>query len=711
MLLVASVIVVAGQWKTIGPEARFAGLVGSLLAIYFAAEAGRRRIRATSTALAVLAACLTAPVGIAAAAALHAEWPICITIGGLAALLATELQSRRWRVGPLKAAVVGAAGLTVTGIAALSGAPVALLGAGAAAIALASGATRRSVALASVVPLVPLLGLLADAGVGAGTLARIGATGAASWVAPVASLIAGLVIAITAHRRSSAALAAASIATIAFGAAVGLVDAAPAAGVWLALPAAVAAGLELASFTRHRSLFGRWADAARTVTSPTLALVGIGLPVVVSLGAVISDVLSDVSLRAFALPVCTTAAATLVAAVAQRLRDAASTDTSTGAASEWLDGALTVGAIGAIVAIPAVFGFELSVVAALALGGWLVSTALTAWRVWIPLTTVHVGWAIVAAGLAGMSATSFSIVVLLSTAMMLAACSSSTTATGRFVGVPTTVFVSTALLAGQWNDALPWLAATLAIVAVATTGAAMCFERFGTLDAFALSIGVAALAVSFAATPASVSLALLLVATQCWLYSIVADRVDGAGVSAAVAGASLLSLWWTTGTNELAIDWLAPHGVDGQDLALGAASLALILAGVAIRATVRPSTWLAYSPGLGTAIAWLLVSQNAPDGDWATLGALLVGVVAVGIGGARRLGAPLVLGTVALGGTLLISAGPRLAAAPTWMWIAAGGIGLLAVAALVERSERPLLPMGAHRETESLVESFCQEFE
>ncbi len=711
MLLVASVIVVAGQWKTIGPEARFAGLVGSLLAIYFAAEAGRRRLRATSTALAVLAACLTAPVGIAAAAALDAEWPICITIGGLTALLATELQSRRWSVGPLKAAVVVAAGLTVTGVAALSGAPVALLGAGAAALALSCGATRRSIALASAVPLVPLLGLLADAGVGAGTLARIGATGTASWVAPVASLIAGLVIAVTAHRRSSASLATASLATITFGIVVGLVDAAPPAGVWLALPAAVVACLELASFARHRSLFGRWADAARTVASPVLALVGVGLPVAASLGTVVSDELGDGSLHALALPVCATAAAAVVAAVAQRSRTATSANTSNDDGKEWRDGVLTVGAIGASVAIPAVFDLELSLVAALALGGWLLSTALTAWRVWIPVTTVHVGWAIVAIGVAGVSPAWFSVVVLVSTAMMLAACASSTAASARFVGVPTTVFVSTALLAGQWSDALPWLAATLAVIAVAATGTAMCFERFGTLDAFALSVGVAALAVSFGATPASVSLALTLVATQCWLYSIVADRADGAGASAVIAGAGLLSLWWTTGTNQLAIEWLEPFGIDGQDLALGAASVALILAGLAIRATIRPSTWLAYSPGLGTAVAWLLVSQNAPDGDWATLGALLVGVVAVGIGGARRLGAPLVLGTVALVGTLLISAGPRLAAAPTWAWIAVGGIGLLTVAALVERSERPLLPIGERREVESLVESFCQEFE
>ena len=258
---------------------------------------------------------------------------------------------------------------------------------------------------------------------------------------------------------------------------------------------------------------------------------------------------------------------------------------------------------------------------------------------------------------------------------------------------------------------LSWLAATLAVVAAASTGMAMRSARFGALDAFALAAGVAALTVSFGTTPAGISLAMTLVAAQCWLYAITIDRADVATGAAAVGVLSLISLWWTTGTNQLAIDWLAPYGIDGQDLALCAASVALVLAGMAVRSIARTSTWLAYSPGLGTAVAWLLMSQDAPNGDWATMGALIVGVVAVGIGGARRLGAPLALGTVALIGTLLISAGPRLAAAPTWAWIAVGGIGLLAVAALVERSERPLLPIGEHRDGDSLVESFCKEFE
>ena len=82
LLLVASIIVVAGNWESIDPEVRFAGLVASLVAIFFAAEAGRRRLPSTSRALATLAAALTAPVGVAAAATLGQPWPVCTLVGG-----------------------------------------------------------------------------------------------------------------------------------------------------------------------------------------------------------------------------------------------------------------------------------------------------------------------------------------------------------------------------------------------------------------------------------------------------------------------------------------------------------------------------------------------------------------------------------------------------------------------------------------------------
>jgi hypothetical protein len=704
MLLVASVIVVAGQWESIGPEVRFAGLVGSLLAIYFAAEAGRTRIPSTASALAVLAAGVTAPVGVAASAALEATWPICITVGGVAATVATELQSRRWNVRPLKAAAVIAVSMTVTGLAAVTSLPVALLGAGAATIALALGATRRSVALAALVPLVPLLELLARAGVGSGTLVRIGAVDTAAWVPPAASLVAGLVIAISAHRRSSAALATASLVAVAFGGVIGLVDAASPIGLWLAVPSGVVVLVELAAFVGDKSLYGRWAVAARPVTSGALAVAGLTLPLTVSLGSAVSDWAGDGSLLAYALPVSAAAGSLAIGAIAGRIRRTAGND-------GWLDDLILVAALGAATATPAVFDIDLWLVAGLALGGWLVSTAATAWRHWVPVTLAHVCWAIVAAAFAGAGPVAFTAVVLTAAVMMITACTSSTSPLAIFGGIPITVLTSVVLIVGQWPDHLSAITAALAVLAVASTGLAMRSERFGPLDGFALATGVSALLVSGSTTPAGISLAVTLVAAQAWLYSVVADRADLAAVSAGTGVAALISLWWTTGTNQLVIDWLAPYGIDGQDLALCAASIALVLAGIAVRATFHPSTWLAYSPGLGTGVAWLLMSQNAADGEWATFGALLIGVVAVGVGGARRLGAPLVFGTVALGGTLLISAGPRLAAAPTWAWIAVGGIGLLVVAALVERSERPLLPLGDDRDTESLVESFCREFE
>ena len=66
-------------------------------------------------------------------------------------------------------------------------------------------------------------------------------------------------------------------------------------------------------------------------------------------------------------------------------------------------------------------------------------------------------------------------------------------------------------------------------------------------------------------------------------------------------------------------------------------------------------------------------------------------------------------------GTLLISAGPRLAAAPTWVWIAVGGVGLLGIAAMIERSDRAILPIlrddSDDGDEPSLLESFCQDFE
>ena len=157
LLLVASIVVVAGNWESIDESVRFSGLVAALVAVYFVAEAARRRSPQTASALAALAAMLTAPVGIAAAATLSQPWPVCILVGGLASLIATEVQSRRWDIPLLRAVAVVSFGLAATGLAALMSVPVALIGACGAVAALGLGAPRRAVALGLAVGASPVL--------------------------------------------------------------------------------------------------------------------------------------------------------------------------------------------------------------------------------------------------------------------------------------------------------------------------------------------------------------------------------------------------------------------------------------------------------------------------------------------------------------------------------------------------------------------------
>ncbi len=272
LLLAASIIVVAGNWQSIDPEVRFAGLVASLVAVYGAAEAGRRRLPSTSQALATLAASLTAPVGVAAAATLHQPWPVCTLVGGATALAATEVQSRRWEVPALKALTVVAFGLAAVGASALTSIPVTVIAALGAAVALAAGATRRAVALALAVGVAPLLTSLADLGIGTGTLPRIGADGTGlTWSALVSCTISAIVIGVVAHRHDNAPLALGAIATFGAGLLTALASGGADAQVWWTVPAIALIALEAVAATNTASV---WRVIARRA-APFLAI-GLG---------------------------------------------------------------------------------------------------------------------------------------------------------------------------------------------------------------------------------------------------------------------------------------------------------------------------------------------------------------------------------------------------------------------------------------------------
>ena len=273
-----------------------------------------------------------------------------------------------------------------------------------------------------------------------------------------------------------------------------------------------------------------------------------------------------------------------------------------------------------------------------------------------------------------------------------------------------TVAGGLALAAAGVDAGTSAVAASLA--GIGLTGLAMLDRRLVVGQTAGVTASTLAVVASAAATPVVTSIALAVLGAQIAVVGLTTGRRWAGPAGAAVAVGATVSLWWTTGTNQSVIDAIAPYGADGGDVAIAAASAALIVGGWLLRRTLAVSSWFAYSPGLGMAGTWLIATQLEAGTDWATFGALAVGTVALAVGGVRRLGAPLVLGTLMLGTTIVVSAGSRLAATPTWVWIAVGGVGLLVIAALIERSERPLLPVGRRADQQqSLLEQFCEEFE
>ncbi len=792
LLLLASIIVVAGNWQSIDPEVRFAGLVSALVAVYFAAEAGRRRLPSTSRVLATLAAALTAPVGIAAAATLGEPWPACTLVGGIAALVATELQSRRWDLPVLKASTVVAFGLAAVGASAITSVPITIIVAAGAVAALLLGSTRRAVSLAVAVGLSPIAVWSAALDVGPGTIARLGMTGdGLVWSAPVSCALAAAVLAVVATRRANLPLAVGALATLASGALTSLVVGEAGANVWWSIPAVLLLAAEAAGAASTDSI---WRRIARR-SAPVVA-VGLGTTaVLVPYGVLWTRWLSGAGVDDAGAMV--PAALTCLGLLASALGSARRVDDD-----RWRTAALLAAAAAGFSAL-VVGGAPLAVASLAAIVAWTAISVATPWRSWDLTTATVASWVVFAelvdttlpgwARLVIVVATGVAWVISVSTVRRndegfrsiigagLIGVASALVVTDGAVEVGTLVFaglialgvslqpdrsrwpLATATLIGLLTvDDAPteWTTVALcALIAGAFAGSSRSLTSVRTHVAAALSAVTGALALATAgidpgtATMAGVAvgaalsgialldrrflplltagatataLAVLSAAVASPVFTSIAVMMLGAqlalagatwrGPVAALPGSiisviGLVSMWWTTGTNAWAIAAIAPYGATGVDLAVGVLSAALLTAGWGVRRTQPVTTWLAYGPGLALVGTWLLASQLEPGTDWATLGALTIGVVSIGIGGWHRLGAPLVAGTIMIAGTVLLSAGARLAAAPTWTWIALGGTGLLVLAAVIERSERPLLPIGRRAdERTSLVEQFCRNF-
>jgi hypothetical protein len=161
----------------------------------------------------------------------------------------------------------------------------------------------------------------------------------------------------------------------------------------------------------------------------------------------------------------------------------------------------------------------------------------------------------------------------------------------------------------------------------------------------------------------------------------------GVGLATAIGVGSLLGVYFAGATVTAGI-WmrLADASVVASEPYLLPVAVLLIIAGLRAR-SIGISSWVAYVPTVGLLGGSALLERLAGGPGWHAVAAGTVAVVAVAAGGARRLAAPLLLGTallVALVGYETLAVTSTL---PTWTWLALGGSLLLGAGVAMERRD------------------------
>jgi hypothetical protein len=256
---------------------------------------------------------------------------------------------------------------------------------------------------------------------------------------------------------------------------------------------------------------------------------------------------------------------------------------------------------------------------------------------------------------------------------------------GHLAAVLAVAPVPYALAALGANAADPALG--LVVVGIVLTGCSLVIVRSGPLASAGLAASVlAGIVAATDSQPLLVSVAATCGGLQCLLEGAIRGHTELTRVGAALTAAGGFGTWLTSGANAAVLGWLAPYGITGEDLAVAVTTLALFGAGALAGHRRALSSWVTAGPGAALAAAWLLGAQFTRDVAWSVPLALAGGVVAIAVGGWRRLAAPLILGTVTVAATVVASAGPRLAELGSWVWLTAGGIALIGLAVVVERA-------------------------
>ena len=753
LVMLAAIVVVAGNWQALSAEVRCAFLLSGVTLVFLAAERLRPATPVTAMVIGHLAPLLVAPAAVAAAAAMHQSWRVCTLVAGVASVPFAEWQRRRWPLPLLVGGTVAAISLAAAGLSALVHVPVVVLAGGVAVALMVCGARRHALTLAVLTAAGPVLAVLAQAKVGNGTLAELGASGGAlGWAAPTAGLLAAAVMGIGAQRRCSTHWAAGSLAAAAVGCLTGLAGGATPATAWCLVPAALLIALELLDRTPAD---GPWHSLAAPLATARIVTAAVMAPI----SAQLLLWRGRAAGPEWVLPVGVTAVvlAVTVARIARRTPTVADpiafTAIITGVAALQLAGlpGLWCAAVLCAVAVtvwvrrlpvPAVAGGAavLSMIMHALDGGELswtnvgllagIALAGMAFAGTLPLPALHDRFA---AGLmlaVPTLAAEFAIgdrlggvVALLAAATVVAFRAPQHVdrlaigaAAVSLLGIATPATAAVSIAGGAaatfvWCRRRPLrhlgsaqaviavvvachaagapqahVAVGLLLAAVALTGLAFTSGRLSVLDSLALSATPTALALSTVHHLHHLtSLAMIVFGAQLSLYGTVRSQLQLRASGALVVIGGALSLWWTTGANSWAMRSLAPIGVrEGDVVALLIGIALLCLGAVGLRwTTVR--SYVAVGPGLILVGQVLLLAQLRPDGEWAAVAALAIGIVWIALGAWRRLGALLVAGTLLLSATVAISSGERLAALPGWVWMLVGGIGLVALATVVER--------------------------
>jgi hypothetical protein len=751
------------------------------------AEQIRRAAPTTAAVIGHLVPAVAITVGIAAGATATQPWPVCVVIGGLLGVAATEVQKRRW-ASP-RMAIIGATGLILAacGIAAQTAIPASLLVAAAGLVLLLCRRTIEATTVSIAVGASPLLATLTTVKFGEGTMARIGTAGpAVAWSAPLAGLLAALVLGVVAHRERSMPWAGAALASAALNIIAGLAVGHAPASLWACLLPALVIAIELTADASN----GVWRDvgqrASRYVAVPfataTLVLAPLATPIIVLVRALGGKG----ELVAWSMPL---ALAAMAAAIVGTRR----LGSNPGAADRAIAAAIgcsvlsiaTVGVSSLVVACVAIAGLVLCVMVrrptltvsalvsgaylALTLAGradgvsrWSASTGInfaltitggvlclavmlrrpTKQQLW-PLSVVVADSLLAAAVVPDLHHFSATVALALvgsfcilrrpqlaaPVAAMTAVASLEQFGDLHWPVVAATLISGAVAFAGRRSPwlrlaasaqfvAAGWLAVQVAgatpsaivgwmiVAAIVLTGIAFTTPRLIGLDA----AGVAATVLAGVSVlrpgvhPVLISLTVIVASAQGLAYGI-AQRRTSLGTGSAVCGAlALASLWFTTGANATVLARVARYDFTGADLAALAVGASMLFVGLGLRRWQGVSTWLAYAPGLALISAWLAAVETQRGADWATMAGILIGIVAMAIGGWRRLGAPLVIGSGLLTITVVIASGSQLASLPGWSWLVLGGIALLGLAATIERRSND--DAGEPRSLRATIEQF-----